>query len=78
MLFVELKSFARAVWSFIRWGDAPLDLHDKRVVICHRCPEMRVARAGVFCAACKCPRWAGSDLRTKWRMRDIKCPLNKW
>lgn len=78
MLFVKAKSLARALWSFIRWGDAALDLHDKRASACYLCDELRVVPRGVFCRACKCPRWALSDLRTKWRMRDARCPLNKW
>lgn len=78
MLFVKARSFLRAVWSFIRYGDVPLDLHDKRSAICHRCDHMRVTPGGIFCRVCECPHWFVSDLRTKWRMRDVKCPLNKW
>jgi hypothetical protein len=78
MLFLKVKSFALAVWSFIRYGDAPLAEHDRRQTICMACEHLRPMASGVFCKACDCPPWAISDLRTKWRMRDVKCPLGKW
>lgn len=74
----KARSFLRAVWSFIRWGDVPLITHDRRQLICLRCEHIRPTKTGVFCWKCGCPPWAISDLRTKWRMRDIKCPLGKW
>jgi hypothetical protein len=79
MLFVrKARSFVRAMWSFIRWGDAPIGTHDDRMRACLSCPKMDFSRAGIFCASCGCPRWPLSDLRTKWRMRDARCPLNQW
>lgn len=79
MLYLtQLWSFLRAVWSFLRWGDAPLALVLEREKVCMACPEMDVTETNEFCKACDCPRWAISDLRTKRRMRDIKCPLDKW
>jgi len=78
MLLKKAKSFILAILSFIRWGDAPLDLYDKRRAVCARCPHMRATPQGLFCRACECPRWPISDLRTKWRLRDLRCPLHKW
>jgi hypothetical protein len=74
----KARSFLCAVWSFFWYGDAPLVDHDRRQAICLRCEHLEVTATGVFCKACGCPHWAVSDLRTKWRMRDIKCPLDKW
>ena len=79
MLYLKkVWSFLRAVWSFFRWGDVPLIEHDRRQAICCCCERIDVKPAGVFCLECECPRWPISDLRTKWRMLDIKCPLEKW
>jgi hypothetical protein len=78
VLLKKAVNFLRAVWSFVRRGDAPLALHDRRQTICLCCEHLRPTKAGVFCIQCRCPHWPVSDLRTKWRMRDVKCPLNKW
>lgn len=78
MLFVKVKSFLRAVWSFVRYGDAPLIEHDRRQKICLGCDRLDVTETGVFCQECRCLHWPVSDLRTKWRMRDLRCPLDKW
>jgi hypothetical protein len=78
MLLKKAKSFLRAVWSFARWGDVALAEHDRREAICLDCEHLDVALTGVFCLECRCPHWPISDLRTKWRMRNLKCPLNKW
>lgn len=74
----KFADFLAALWSFIRYGDVPLQEHDRRQRICLECPKVQVTQAGLFCLACKCPRWVISDLRTKWRMRVLKCPLEKW
>jgi hypothetical protein len=74
----KVKSFLRAVWSFARWGDISIIEHDRRQVICHACDAMRVVKTGIFCRACHCQPTAISDLRTKWRMRDLKCPKGQW
>jgi hypothetical protein len=71
-------SFFWAVWSFIKYGDAPIKEHDRRQRICLGCERLDVTATGVFCQECRCPHWPMSDLRTKWRMRDLRCPLNKW
>lgn len=79
MLFLRKAwSFLRAVWSFVRWGDVPLIEHDRRQAICLGCDRLDVTATGVFCKECRCPHWPVSDQRTKWRMRDLKCPLGKW
>jgi hypothetical protein len=74
----KAKSFLRAVWSFVRYGDAPLRQYTEREEICLKCPEFDMTETNEFCKARDCPRWAISDLRTKRRMRDLRCPLNKW
>jgi len=74
----KVESFLRALWSFARHGDALLVEHDRRQAICLGCEHLRLMSNGVFCNACECPPWAVSDLRTKWRMRDLKCPKDKW
>jgi hypothetical protein len=78
MLFVKALSFLRAIWSFVRWGDVPLARHDRRQAICLGCEHLEPTANGVFCQECRCPHWAVSDLRTKWRMSDLRCPLGKW
>jgi len=78
MLLAKAKSFLRAAWSFIRYGDVPLWEYTQREEACLKCPELDTTETSEFCKACGCPRWAISDLRTKRRMRDIKCPLGKW
>jgi hypothetical protein len=78
MLLAKAKSFLRAAWSFIRYGDVPLWKYTEREEACWKCPELKPTATGVFCGKCGCPKWAVSDLRTKWRMRDVKCPLGKW
>lgn len=77
-LIRKARSFARAVWSFMRRGDVPLQTYGARETACYKCDQMACAINGIFCNACGCPRWALSDLRTKWRMADVRCPLNKW
>lgn len=74
----QLRSLALAVWSFIRWGDVALVEHSRRAAICQRCPFMVVSKTGRFCSQCDCPPSSLSDLRTKWRMLDIRCPIDKW
>jgi hypothetical protein len=79
MLFLKkIKSFLAAVWSFVRWGDVPLWQATEREEACLACPALELTATGMFCKECRCPHWAISDMRTKWRMRDLKCPLNKW
>lgn len=78
MLLTKVISFLRAVYSFVRHGDIPLIEHDRRQVICLRCDYLRVGKTGVFCHACGCRPSPISDLRTKWRMRILRCPLGKW
>lgn len=74
----KAQSLARALWSFARWGDVRLSEYNQRSVACATCPQFQVVQTGYFCSACGCPRWAGSDLRSKWRMADVRCPLGKW
>lgn len=74
----KVSSLARALWSFARWGDVPLIRYETRRVTCEQCPQLRITSTGYFCGACACPQWAGSDLRSKWRMADLKCPQGRW
>jgi hypothetical protein len=55
-----------------------LRTYQLRKAECLDCPEHIEKERGIYCLACRCPQWPMSDLRTKWRMLDIKCPLNKW
>jgi hypothetical protein len=77
-MLLKAKSFILAVWSFVRWGDAPIELYEDRKRICEECPELVPTPTGKFCGKCECPRWPISDLRSKWRMLDLRCPLNNW
>lgn len=74
----KLNEFCSALWSFVRYGDAPIPQATERELICGGCPEQVISATGLHCAACGCPRSSLSDLRTKWRMRDIACPLGRW
>ena len=81
----KLRSFLRAVWSFIVLGDAPLATYLERIETCmgepsivKPCDQLRATDTGLFCGACGCPQSPLSDVRTKARMLDIKCPLDKW
>lgn len=74
----KARSFLRAVWSFARYGDAPLVVYVGRRDTCRECRYLDATPTGIYCGLCDCPRWTLSDLRTKWRMRDLKCPLDKW
>lgn len=78
MLLVRARAFLRAIWSFLRKGDAPLALHDARMAACLACPHLDLTPTGLFCGACGCPRSPFSDLRTKWRLRDLACPRKHW
>lgn len=78
LLARRLKSLLQAVWSFLRHGDASLKTYSARREACRECPEMIATWSGLFCGACGCPKTPVSDLRTKWRMRDLKCPQGKW
>ncbi|MCI0391668.1 MAG: hypothetical protein MOB07_23230 [Acidobacteria bacterium] len=75
---LKAKRLLRAVWSFVRWGDAPMIEHDRRMTICTDCDNLVYTPNGIFCGACDCPYSPVSDLRTKCRMRDVKCPVGKW
>lgn len=74
----KARSFRRALFSFLRFGDAALIIYEDREQICQACPNFRRATHGMFCAACGCPPWPMSDLRTKWRMPEAECPLKNW
>lgn len=74
----KARSLRRAVFSFLRSGDAALILYEDRQQECLACPHLRRTTHGIFCAECGCPPWVLSDLRTKWRMPEAACPLLKW
>src|SRR5215475_886156 len=79
MLYLKrVISLLRAIFSLIIDGDERLIVYEDRQKICWQCDELRIRETGVFCWACKCPPWPVSDLRTKWRLRSLKCPLNRW
>lgn len=77
-LIRKARSLVRAVWSFLRRGDVDLQTYGRRETTCYQCEQMQCTATGIYCGACGCPQWAVSDLRTKWRMVTIRCPLNKW
>lgn len=74
----QVKSLVRAIWSLIRWGDVTVSEYLKRQTICFDCPRLLISERGYFCDACGCPKSPVSDLRTKQRLPDLKCPLGKW
>jgi hypothetical protein len=82
---LKARSFLRAVWSFLALGDAPLMTYLERIETCTgnfgqfaKCEQLQATDTGLFCGACGCPRSPLSDVRTKARMIDLKCPLDKW
>jgi len=77
-MLLKVRSFLRAIWSFWRLGDVPIEQYKQRQAACITCPYLETTRTGRFCRKCGCPRSALSDLRTKWRMTDIKCPIGRW
>lgn len=78
MLLKKAKSLVLAIWSFLRWGDVTVSEYQKRQTVCHDCARFLVSQRGMFCDACGCLPSPVSDLRTKWRLPDLKCPLDKW
>lgn len=79
MLFLrKANSFALALWSWLRHGTVQAGAYRLRALECFGC-EARIERGRrMYCGACGCPQWWLSDLRNKWRMRELKCPLGKW
>jgi len=55
-----------------------LRTHQLRKAECFDCDRIVTKERGIYCGACGCPQNYLSDLRTKWRIQDVKCPLNKW
>ena len=76
--FRQLRSLYRALRSFILYGDASIRMYTTRKRECRKCDQLRETQTGLFCAACGCPEWPISDLRTKWRMVAAECPLKYW
>lgn len=74
----KARSFWRAIYSLARYGDVTLRTHTLRKAECFACKHVVARGRGIYCGKCSCPEWFMSDLRTKWRMLDVKCPLNKW
>jgi len=75
---VKALSLARAIFSLARYGEVTPITYELRRAECLDCDQKTETDRGVFCAACGCPQWFMSDLRTKTRLIDVKCPLNKW
>ena len=74
----KLITLSRALLSIFRYGDAPLKTYRRRQDACGPCEQYKTTLTGLFCGACGCPRSPVSDLRTKWRLLDLECPLGKW
>jgi hypothetical protein len=79
MLFLKkVKSLWLALWSLFWYGTTDAETRQQRAVECFGC-EARIDKGRrMYCGACGCPQWWLSQLRNKWRMRELKCPLNKW
>jgi len=45
---------------------------DGRIRICRKCPENYWIKKTLWCSICKC------YIPAKARVKDEKCPLNKW
>lgn len=74
----KVRSFLRAIYSLFRHGETTLSTYELRRAECMDCSARIPKPRGVYCGACGCPQWFMSDLRTKWRMLAVKCPLGKW
>jgi hypothetical protein len=74
---VKVRSFLRALWSLFWLGEVTLQTYQWRKAECLDCSEHVETERGAYCQACECPQWFMSDLRTKWRLLDLKCPLDK-
>jgi hypothetical protein len=74
----KVYTFYRAIYSLIRYGDVTLRTYTQRRAECFECERIIAKERNLYCGACECPQWFMSDLRTKWRMLDVKCPLEKW
>jgi hypothetical protein len=74
----KVKSLTRALWSLLRHGTVQAITYRIRAIECFGCDERVEKKKRLYCAACGCPEWWLSDLRRKWRMRELKCPLDKW
>jgi hypothetical protein len=82
---LKARSFVRALWSFLTLGDAPLATYLERIETCTgsfgqfaKCEQLTATDTGLFCSACGCSPSPLSDVRTKARMIDLKCPMDKW
>lgn len=78
LLLKKANSLRAALWSLIRYGTVDAALYRRRALECFFCESRIEKKRRMYCGACNCPQWWLSDLRKKWRMRDLKCPLNKW
>ena len=74
----KAPSFWRAVWSLIWQGEVSLRTYQLRKAECLDCDRHIETERGIYCGECRCPDWFMSGLRTKWRMLDVRCPLNRW
>lgn len=79
MLFLrKAKSLSRALWSLFWFGTVDARIYRERVIECFSCPALVEKKRRLYCGACGCPEWWLSDLRKKWRMLELRCPLGKW
>jgi hypothetical protein len=79
MLFLKkAKSLIRALWSLFWFGTVEAKTYRRRALECFFCEARIEKKRRMYCGACGCPQWWLSDLRKKWRMLELKCPLDKW
>lgn len=81
----QARSLLTALLSWLRYGDATLFTYQLRQGLCLGvpnktlpCNHLQQTKTGIFCGACGCPQWGLSDLRSKWRMPAVECPVHKW
>jgi len=46
--------------------------YKKRINVCYPCDKSESKWTGLFCKVCGC------NMKIKARMKDAKCPLDKW
>jgi hypothetical protein len=47
-------------------------LYKHRYIICIQCPNLEKTKIGEVCGLCGCP------LKSKLRVKDEKCEINRW
>jgi len=67
-------SFVKAVTS----GTVNDDVFNARLAACESCKHLRRDGEKLYCGGCGCGRWKLSELHTKLRFANLKCPLKIW